>query len=68
MSFPDWYEFLGGLTQGRVQTGDAVPPLLAKAVAGSIADSLAGKTAESDSDLDVVHVKTVKENLNPKTK
>jgi DNA (cytosine-5)-methyltransferase 1 len=68
MSFPDWYEFLGGLTQGRVQTGDAVPPLLAKAVAGAIADSLAGITSESDSDLDVVQVKTIKENLNSQTK
>lgn len=27
-SFPDNYEFLGGLVQERVQTGNAVPPLL----------------------------------------
>ena len=27
-SFPDCFEFLGGITQERVQTGNAVPPLL----------------------------------------
>ncbi len=27
-SFPDYYEFLGGVVQERVQTGNAVPPLL----------------------------------------
>jgi DNA (cytosine-5)-methyltransferase 1 len=32
-SFPDTFEICGGLTQGRVQTGNAVPPLLAKAIA-----------------------------------
>lgn len=35
-SFPDDYEFLGGTVQGRVQTGNAVPPLLAKAIATQI--------------------------------
>ena len=39
-SFPDWYEFLGGVVQGRVQTGNAVPPLLAKAIADQIKTSL----------------------------
>lgn len=32
-SFPDNFEVCGGTVQGRVQTGNAVPPLLAKAVA-----------------------------------
>ena len=32
-SFPDTFEVMGGLVQARVQTGNAVPPLLAKAVA-----------------------------------
>jgi DNA (cytosine-5)-methyltransferase 1 len=32
-SFPDNFEVCGGVVQGRVQTGNAVPPLLAKAVA-----------------------------------
>jgi DNA (cytosine-5)-methyltransferase 1 len=62
MSFPDWYEFLGGLTQGRVQTGDAVPPLLAKVVAESIFNALNRKTKKSDSDLDKVHVKAIQGN------
>lgn len=35
-SFPDDFEMKGGTVQGRVQTGNAVPPLLAKAVAHSI--------------------------------
>ena len=35
-SFPDDFLVKGGLTQGRVQTGNAVPPLLAKAVALAI--------------------------------
>lgn len=32
-SFPDNFEVCGGTVQGRVQTGNAVPPFLAKAVA-----------------------------------
>jgi DNA (cytosine-5)-methyltransferase 1 len=32
-SFPDTFVVDGGIVQGRVQTGNAVPPLLAKAVA-----------------------------------
>lgn len=32
-SFPDSFVVSGGIVQGRVQTGNAVPPLLAKAVA-----------------------------------
>jgi DNA (cytosine-5)-methyltransferase 1 len=35
-SFPDSFEVSGGIVQGRVQTGNAVPPLLAKAVALAI--------------------------------
>ena len=41
-SFPDAFAFSGGLTQGRVQTGNAVPPLLAQAIAESIRDALDG--------------------------
>lgn len=40
-SFPDAYRFEGGIVQGRVQTGDAVPPMLAAAVASRIRDGLA---------------------------
>ena len=32
-SFPDHFVVSGGIVQGRVQTGNAVPPFLAKAVA-----------------------------------
>jgi DNA (cytosine-5)-methyltransferase 1 len=35
-SFPDSFVVCGGIVQGRVQTGNAVPPLLAQAVALSI--------------------------------
>ncbi len=31
-SFPDGHEITGGIVQGRVQTGNAVPPLLAEAI------------------------------------
>lgn len=35
-SFPDDFIVKGGIVQGRVQTGNAVPPLLAKAIALAI--------------------------------
>jgi DNA (cytosine-5)-methyltransferase 1 len=35
-SFPDNFVVTGGIVQGRVQTGNAVPPLLAKAIALAI--------------------------------
>ena len=35
-SFPDHFRIAGGVVQGRVQTGNAVPPLLAKAVAEAL--------------------------------
>ena len=39
-SFPDDFIMEGGIVQSRVQTGNAVPPLLAKAVAMAIKDHL----------------------------
>jgi DNA (cytosine-5)-methyltransferase 1 len=39
-TFPDSIQVLGGLVQGRIQTGNAVPPLLAQAIARSIKRSL----------------------------
>ena len=35
-SFPDTFRVSGGLVQGRVQTGNAVPPLLAEAIAKAL--------------------------------
>ena len=64
MSFPDSYEFLGGLTQGRVQTGDAVPPLLAQAVADEIRRALRLKKSAA-TDLDRVHVRNLDKALDP---
>lgn len=42
-TFPDRYRFCGGVTQGRVQTGNAVPPLLAKALADQIMRLMMGQ-------------------------
>ncbi len=39
-SFPDTFVFEGGMAQGRVLTGNAVPPLLAEALAGAIKRAL----------------------------
>lgn len=39
-SFPDTFMVTGGIVQGRVQTGNAVPPLLAKALAEAIKERL----------------------------
>lgn len=42
-SFSDDFVFVGGIVQGRVQTGNAVPPLLAKSVAKQILKVLGEK-------------------------
>ena len=42
-SFPDSYCFTGGVTQGRVQTGNAVPPLLAKVIADQLVKLLSSE-------------------------
>lgn len=39
-SFPDWYKFEGGMVQGRVQVGNAVPPLVARGLAEAIREAL----------------------------
>jgi DNA (cytosine-5)-methyltransferase 1 len=41
-SFPDTFVFEGGMVQGRALTGNAVPPLLAEALAGAIRRALDG--------------------------
>lgn len=43
-SFPDRYVFEGGVVQGRVQTGMAVPPLLAQRLGEAIARSMRAKS------------------------
>lgn len=39
-SFPDSYEFVGGIVQGRVLTGNAVPPLMVYEIVKPIADDI----------------------------
>lgn len=42
-SFPDSYEFMGGMVQERVQTGNAVPPLLIYNITKPIAEDIRKK-------------------------
>lgn len=42
-TFPDSYRFFGGVVQGRVQTGNAVPVLLASALAKRLYAALEGQ-------------------------
>ena len=42
-TFPDSYEIIGGITQGRVQTGNAVPVLVAKALSKQLKKMFEGK-------------------------
>ena len=39
-SFPDNFVISGGIVQGRVQTGNAVPPLLSSAIAKTLIQTL----------------------------
>jgi DNA (cytosine-5)-methyltransferase 1 len=43
-SFPDWFYFLGSTDEKRLQIGNAVPPLLGKAIGESILNALDAST------------------------
>jgi DNA (cytosine-5)-methyltransferase 1 len=47
-TFPDNYFFSGGSTQGRVQTGNAVPPLLAKVIASQLIAMINGDAVDGE--------------------
>lgn len=45
-SFPDWFEFLGGYSDQYEQVGNAVPPLLSKALGLAIRQAMRSGTAD----------------------
>ena len=47
-SFPDWFAFTGTYSQQYDQVGNAVPPLLAKALGRCIREALAGRGATTE--------------------
>jgi DNA (cytosine-5)-methyltransferase 1 len=48
-SFPDWFRFSGSTSQQYQQIADAVPPLLARAVACHLAELLTNQNARTNS-------------------
>lgn len=50
-SFPDWFEFQGSETSAFNQIGNAVPPLLAYAIAGSFRASLESNVRLNEADV-----------------
>lgn len=50
-SFPDWFEFQGSETSSFTQIGNAVPPLLAYAIAGSFREYLQSAVRLSAADV-----------------
>ena len=54
-SFPDWFEFQGSEESQFNQIGNAVPPLLAKTLAGSVKNYLNHCTPTAMSDEKILH-------------
>lgn len=48
-TFPDWFDFSGSTEEKRLQIGNAVPPLLGKAVGEELLKALFGKTSPETS-------------------
>jgi DNA (cytosine-5)-methyltransferase 1 len=48
-TFPDWFQFEGSTTDQYVQVGNAVPPLLGKAIASAILDAMSNIRADWNS-------------------
>lgn len=46
-AFPDWFEFLGSRTEQYVQVGNAVPPVLGKAIGDHLMALIEGRTQEA---------------------
>lgn len=58
-SFPDWFEFVGGENSIYYQIGNAVPPMFAYYLAGSIANYLISKERFSEKEIKTFNKRTL---------